>query len=293
MGHLKDTCSWLHWKPRRVNQRSTGANGKLNPNDHRNVIPSGISSIAYPATDLFANVNEQSVELNPPDKELMSPTISKNNSSSPMQLDVEVNLGSTVMRMDKMPHASTALSHHHQTCPITEPSYTSPSMPSLEDATPPPLHNTERVNLPDPPYVPTALADHHQTCPTIASSYTPPSPPHPPPSPHNIANGDLLGSPINTIGCDVESLLNNPYLNLATLTIFENIPRNPDIVISPASGCNITVRKKTKSASRHFRGRPKTKSLFRDELPDLREVPIFSADDPWVDGVCDPPWVSK
>ena len=91
-GHLKDNCPRLHWRPRGGNHRSVGANGKLSPNDHRNVLPSGNSSLVDSAIDLSANVNAQFAELTPPDKELMAPTVSKNNnvfsppvnSSSPM-----------------------------------------------------------------------------------------------------------------------------------------------------------------------------------------------------------------
>ena len=122
-GHLKGNCPQRHWRPRRGNQRYDGANRELTSNEHRNVFPSVISTLAASAIDLSANVSAQCAELSPQYKELMAPTVSKNNNvfsppvnfGSPMQLESEVNLRLTIMRKDKMLHASTALADHHQT----------------------------------------------------------------------------------------------------------------------------------------------------------------------------------
>ena len=90
---------------------------------------------------------------------------------------------------------------------------------------------------------------------------------------------DYRNSPKNTIGSDIESLLGNPKLDLAALTVFDKAPLDPQPSISPASASNITTRKKSKTRSRHFKGRLKTKSLFQGDLYDFREVPISSIDE--------------
>lgn len=81
------------------------------------------------------------------------------------------------------------------------------------------------------------------------------------------------------VGNDLDSILHNPMLDLATLTVFDKVPPKSQPSISMASASNITVRKTSKSSSRHFRGRHKSKSLFEGELIDLRDVPISVMDD--------------
>lgn len=67
-------------------------------------------------------------------------------------------------------------------------------------------------------------------------------------------------SPLNSIGSDLDFLLNQKSLQLKELTIHKPISQ-PSPQISPKSAINITVRRKTKGGSRHFRGRGEGKGI--------------------------------
>ena len=86
-------------------------------------------------------------------------------------------------------------------------------------------------------------------------------------------------SPRNTVGSDLDALLGNPMLDMATLTVFDKGLSKPFPHISPDSTSNITVRKTNKKGSRHFRGRLRKKSLFQGDLHDLHDVPITTIGD--------------
>ena len=100
-----------------------------------------------------------------------------------------------------------------------------------------------------------------------------------PHSSHDQKHVDILESPKNTLGNELESLLGNPKLDLVALNILDKAPLDPLAPISSTSATNITVREKSKSGSHHLRGCLKTKSLFQGDLYDLRDVPISSSDD--------------
>ena len=107
------------------------------------------------------------------------------------------------------------------------------------------------------------------------------SPPSSPTTPleHEDINGD---SPQNTIGSDIDYLYANLEIDLAALTIFDKIPSvsKSNSIISVPSTSN-TNRKKPTPRARSSRvwGRVKTWYLFHNELLDLTDVLVSSADE--------------
>ena len=83
----------------------------------------------------------------------------------------------------------------------------------------------------------------------------------------------------NTVGSDLDALLGNPMLDMATLTVFDKGLSKPFPHISPKSTSNITVRKTNTNGLRNFRGWLRTKSLFQGDLHDLHDVPITTIGD--------------
>lgn len=83
-----------------------------------------------------------------------------------------------------------------------------------------------------------------------------------------------LNSPSNSIGSDIDMLLQKDSLHLLPLTIHKP-HHSSSPVISPNSAKNITVRRKNNKGSRHFRGRGGSRSLNYQESS-LIDIPILN-----------------
>jgi len=85
-------------------------------------------------------------------------------------------------------------------------------------------------------------------------------------------------SPVNHLDSNLDYLLNNESLNLEPLTIHKP-GSNHTPSISPDSARNITVRKKSRGGSRHFRGRTIVSNEGIRNLS-LVEIPILEVSEP-------------
>lgn len=121
---------------------------------------------------------------------------------------------------------------------------------------------------------------------TISPSMPPLEWASPPPPSHDPRPGKPPDSPRNTVGSDIEALLGNLNIDLNALNVFNKKSTDPPVTISPMSVSNITVRKKSKSRSRHFHGRPKSKSLYQVGLYGFHELMISTIDDPRALSAC-------
>eukprot|EP00253_Pinus_taeda_P029310 PITA_29310 len=87
-----------------------------------------------------------------------------------------------------------------------------------------------------------------------------------------------LPSPTNSIGSDLDPLLQKNTLHLFPLTIHKP-RRSSSPCISPNSANNITVRRKNNRGSRHFRGRKGTRNLDLQDSS-LIDIPITTFSGP-------------
>ena len=94
---------------------------------------------------------------------------------------------------------------------------------------------------------------------------------------NDLASPDLrfLESPANNPDSDLDILFNRSSLDLEPLTIHKPMG-SPIQHISPNSARNITVRKKSKGGSRHFRGRSIASAQGVRNLS-LVEVPVLES----------------
>lgn len=149
----------------------------------------------------------------------------------------------------------------------------SPPLMNMADFTCPPIpEQPEENSVPSPP--PLNVADFVVGSHPIQISSSPPSPStkeHPSSTPFNSP----VSSPHNEPDIDIDQLLNRHPPILEPLTIHK--PDFPSI--KPASAKNITVRKKTRGGSRHFRGRSIATDIGVINLP-LVDVPIFESPPP-------------
>ena len=75
--------------------------------------------------------------------------------------------------------------------------------------------------------------------------------------------------------------MKNSDLDLTVLTVFDKNTIDKSPIISLRFAANITIRKTTKSGSRHFRGKNKMKEHFRGEILNIQEIPIMHSEMDW------------